>query len=74
MPNGFFYIFYYISIQISSVLFRSLYYYRPGLITLTTVESKVLWQLRFFTSTTVVHNHFAEGSQILTYNFVRGPN
>jgi len=28
----------------------------------------------FFTSTTVVHNHFAEGSQIQTYNFVRGPH
>jgi len=26
----------------------------------------------FFTSTTVVHNHFAEGNQIQTYNFVRG--
>jgi len=28
----------------------------------------------FFTSTTVVHNHFAEGSRIQTYDFVRGPH
>jgi len=26
----------------------------------------------FFTSTTVVHNHFVEGSQIHTYDFVGG--
>jgi len=28
----------------------------------------------FFTSTTVVLNHFAEGSQIQTYNFAREPH
>jgi len=26
----------------------------------------------FFTSTTVVHNHFTERNQIQTYDFVRG--
>jgi len=33
----------------------------------------MLWQLTF-TSTTVILNHFAEGSQIQTYNFVREPH
>jgi len=28
----------------------------------------------FLTSTTVVLNHFAEGSQIQTYDFVRNPH
>jgi len=27
-----------------------------------------------FTSTTVVHNHFTEGSQIQTFDFVRRPH
>ena len=38
------------------------------------LESKMLWQLRFFTSATVVLNHFADGIQIKTYNFVRKPH
>jgi len=34
-----------------------------------------MWQLTFlFTSTTGVLNHFAEASQIQTYDFVREPH
>jgi len=53
----------------SSVLFRSLHYYRPGLIILTRKQDIVVVKV-FLTSTTVVLNHFAEGSKIQTNDFV----
>jgi len=56
-------IFYYIPTHYSSVRFRSLHYYRPGLIILTRKLDVVVVNV-FLTSTTVVLNHFAEGSQI----------
>jgi len=52
--------------------FRSLHYYIPTLIILTEKLNVVV--VNVFTSTTVVFNHFAAGSQIQTYNFVREPH
>ena len=62
-------IFYYIPTHYSSVLFRSLHHYRPGLTNLTRKYDVVVVNV-FLTSTTVVLNHFAEGSQIQTYEFL----
>jgi len=65
-------IFCYTPTHYNSVVFRPLhyYYYRPGLIILTRQYNVAVVNV-FLTSTTVVLNHFAEGSQIQTYNFVR---
>ena len=65
-------ILYYIPADYSSVLFISLHYYRPELITVTRKYDVVVVAV-FLTSATVVLNHFAEGSQIQTCNFVREP-
>ena len=62
----------YIPTQYSSILFRLLHYYKPDLITVTRNWDVVPVNI-FFTSTTVVLNHFAEESQIQTYNFVKEP-
>ena len=66
-------IFYYIPTYYNSVLFRSLHYYRLGLIILTRNQDVVV-VIVFLTSTTVVLNHFAEGSQIHAYDFVTEPH
>jgi len=63
-------ILHYIPTHYSSVLFRSLHYYRPGLIILTRKQDIVVANV-FLTSTTVVLNHFTDGNQIQTYDFVR---
>jgi len=59
----------YVSSHYSSVLLRTLHYYRPGLIILTRKYDVVVVNV-FLTSTTVGLNHFAEGSQIQIYDFV----
>jgi len=61
----------YVSSHYSSVLLRTLHYYRPGLIILTRKYDVVVVNV-FLTSTTVDLNHFAEGSQIQIYDFVWG--
>jgi len=54
----------------SSVLIISLHCYRFGLIILTKTKEVVAVNV-FLTSVTVVRNHFAEGSEIQIYGFVR---
>jgi len=57
----------------SSVLFRSLHYYRPGLIIMTRKQDVGAVNV-FLISTTAVLNHFAECSQIQIYDFLREPH